>query len=107
MLDPRFALLAAVVAFSGVVGYTIETWRGTTKPNRVSWSLWTLAPLIAFAAQLGEGVTYQAALTFVAGFGPAVVLAASFRDRKAYWRITKFDWACGALSLLAIILWAI
>jgi hypothetical protein len=107
MLDPRFALLAAAIAFFGVVSYARDTWRGTTKPNRVSWFLWTLIPLIAFAAQLNEGVIYQSALTFVSGFGPAVVLAASFRDRQAYWRITKYDWLCGGLSLLALILWAI
>jgi hypothetical protein len=105
MLDPKFAILAAAIDFLGVASYARDTWRGTTKPNRVTWCLWALAPLIAFAAQLGEGVTYQAALTFVAGFGPAVVLVASFHDRNAYWRITKFDWLCGALSLVALALW--
>src|SRR5437868_12678700 len=107
MLDPKFAILAAAIDFLGVSSYARDTWHGTTRPNRVTWFLWTLAPLIAFAAQVGEGVTYQAALTLVAGLGPAVVFAASFHDRSAFWRITTFDWICGALSVLALILWAI
>jgi len=107
MLDPRFAILGALVGFIGTATYAAATLRGRTKPNRVTWMLWALAPLIAFAAQLGEGVTYQAALTFTAGFGPLLVLLASFRDRKAYWRISRFDYVCGALSIVALILWLI
>jgi hypothetical protein len=105
MLDPRFAYLAAIIDFFGVAGYAVDTYQGKTKPNRVTWFLWALAPLIAFTAQLSEGVTYQSALTFVSGFGPAIIFAVSFRDKQAYWRITKFDLLCGVLSLVALILW--
>jgi len=107
MLNPKFALAAAIIDLLGSVSYAVGTWRGTTKPNRVSWFLWTLVPFIAFAAQINQGVTYQAGFTFAVGFGPLLVLLASFKDHHAYWRISHFDYVCGALSLLAIILWAI
>jgi len=105
MLDPRFAILGALIGFIGTATYAFATLRGRTKPNRVTWVLWALAPLIAFAAQIGEGVTYQAALTFTAGFGPLLVLLASFADRKAYWRVSHFDYICGSFSIVALILW--
>jgi len=107
MLDPKFAIIAGIVDLFGTATYAVGTWRGTTKPNRVSWVLWTVVPFIAFIAQLNQGVTYQAGITCAAFLGPLLVLIASFKDRHAYWRISRFDYACGALSVLAILLWAI
>lgn len=105
MLDPKFALLGAAISFAGVAVYIWDTLHGETQPNRVSWLLWAVAPMVAFVAQLGEGVTYQSALTFVSGFGPALVLAASFVDRRAYWKITWSDLFCGVLSVGALGIW--
>jgi hypothetical protein len=107
MLDPKFAFLAAIIDFFGISSYAIDTLKGKTKPNRITWFLWALAPLIAFSAQLSEGVGPQVALTFVAGFGPATVFLASFKDRHAYWRITRFDLICGVLSVGALVLWLV
>lgn len=107
MLNPKFAILAGVVDLFGTATYAVSTWRGTAKPNRVSWVLWTFIPLVAFIAQVNQGVIYQAGVTFAAFFGPLLVFIASFKDRHAYWRISRFDYACGALSVLAIALWAI
>jgi hypothetical protein len=83
----------------------VATLQGKTRPNRVSWALWALAPLVAFAAELSKGVGIQSLMTFVVGFGPLMVFLASFVNKKAYWQITRLDWACGAFSLLALVLW--
>jgi len=106
MLNPNFAIVGALIAVAGCASYAWDTLKGSTQPNRVGWSLWALAPLIAFAAELSQGVKLQQSLiTFSAGFGPMLVLLASFADRKAYWKIKPFDWYCGALSLIALLLW--
>lgn len=44
-------------------------------------------------------------MTFMAGFGPAMVFLASLVNRNASWRITRLDLACGVLSLIAIGIW--
>jgi len=36
-----------------------------------------------------------------------MVFIASFINKKAVWRLSAFDYACGALSVLGLILWAI
>ena len=41
------------------------------------------------------------------GFGPLLVVAASFMDPKAYARVTPFDAGCGVLSLIALAAWAV
>jgi hypothetical protein len=107
MIDARFAILAATITVAGSAVYALDTVRGNTQPNRVSWMLWTVAPLIAFAAELSQGVGLQALLTFAIGFGPLLVVIASFLDPKAYARVTPFDVMCGALSIIALVAWAV
>jgi hypothetical protein len=107
MIDAHFAILAAVITVAGNAVYAVDTVRGNTQPNRVSWMLWTLAPLIAFAAEVSQGVGLQSLLTFAIGFGPLLVVCASFLDPKAYARVTPFDVLCGVLSVIALVAWAV
>jgi hypothetical protein len=107
MLDPRFVFLAAIIDFGGILLYAADTIRGRSKPNRVTWALWTLVPLITFFAQLSQGVGLSAVLTLAISLGPLVVLIASFMNKQAYWKISNFDWACGGISLLALVFWII
>jgi hypothetical protein len=107
MLDPRFAILSGPIAVTGALTYAYDTLRGRNQPNRVTWAMWTLAPMIGFAAQISEGVGLESILTFSIGFGPLLVLIASFVTKKAYWQLTAFDLACGSLSLAALACWAI
>lgn len=105
MIDERFVLVGALLNIVGSATYAYNTLRGKTKPNRVTWFLWALAPLIAFVAQIGEGVGWQIVMTFMVGFGPLLVFVASLVNRKAYWEISRLDIACGVLSVFALILW--
>ena len=106
MIDAHFAILGALIVLTGNGAYALDTVRGHTQPNRVSWSLWALAPMIAFAAEVVQGVGLGAVLTLAVGFGPLLVVAASFLDPKAYARVTPFDAGCGVLSLIALGAWA-
>jgi hypothetical protein len=107
MLDPHFVILGFFIAMLGTLAYVVDTIKGKTHPNRVTWFMWTLAPLVAFAAQLSEHVGIQSLQSFGAGFGPLLVLIASFVNRKSVWKITVFDISCGVLSLLGLGLWLI
>jgi hypothetical protein len=106
MIDARFAILGALIILTGNAVYARDTVRGNTQPNRVSWMLWALAPMIAFAAEVVQGVGLNAVLALAVGVGPLLVVAASFLDPKAYARVTPFDAACGVLSLIALGAWA-
>lgn len=107
MLDQRFVLLSAVLLLGASVAYAIDTLRGRAKPNRVTWLLWAVAPMVALAAQISGGAGYEALLTLAIGLGPLLVLAASFANRSSYWQIGRFDLICGGLSVLALVLWVI
>ena len=100
-------IVGAVVSFIGIANYIRQTLLGQTKPNRVTWFMWALAPLIATPAAISDGVTWAAIPVFMSGFGPLLVFISSFFNKNSYWKSTKFDYLCGLFSVLAFILWAI
>ncbi len=89
------------------VSYARDTFLGKTKPNRVTWIMWTVAPLIAAAAAFSKGAGWVALPILMSGLSPAIVLIASFFNPKAYWKLSQLDYLCGACSILAFILWGI
>lgn len=105
MIDIRFIFVGLLFNFVGSVTYLIDTVKGRVKPNKVSWFLWALAPLIAFAAELKQGVGLQSLMTFAIGFGPLCILIASFFNKKSEWKISRLDLFCGAVSLIGLLLW--
>ena len=90
---------------SGVVFYVRDTWRGATAPNRVTWTLWGVEPLLAFAVQRQEHVGWASLMTLVLGLSPIAVLVASFHDPKSVWRIGRFDVVCAVISVVGLVVW--
>lgn len=107
MINENFIYVGVLLSSIGVISYIIDIFKGKVKPNRVSYFLWALAPMIAFFSEIKQGVGIQSLLTFFVGFWSLLVLLASFANKKAYWQITTFDLICGALSVLGLILWLV
>ncbi|HEY9408595.1 MAG TPA: hypothetical protein VIP77_03350 [Jiangellaceae bacterium] len=105
MLDERCVYLAAVLNLTGSASYVVATLKGRARPNKVSYFVWTLASLIAFGAELGQGVGIQSVMTLMFGLGPAMIFMASFANSQAYWRVTRFDLVCGGMSVVALGVW--
>lgn len=107
MIDERFIFLTVALELFGTLSYLLDTIKGKIQPNKVTWFLWALAPLIAFTAQINKGVRLSSIMTFMVGFGPLLIFIASFINKKSQWKITNFDIYCGSLSLIGLILWGI
>ena len=107
MIDPNFVIVGVILQVLGSWSYFLDTIKGRVKPNKVSWLLWSIAPLIAFAAMMKQGVGITALATFVVGFVPLVIFTASFVNKKAKWKIGKLDVTCGLLSVVGLILWLV
>lgn len=107
MLNPNFVIVGTLIGAVGSTVYLIETLKGKIKPNKVSFLLWSIAPFIAFAAQVKQGVGLESLMVFSQGFLPFLIFLGSFVNKKAQWRITKFDLTVGFLSLVGLILWLI
>lgn len=107
MLHQNFIIIGTLMGAIGSFAYLIDTVKGKVKPNRVSFLLWAIAPLIAFAAQIKQGVGLESLMTFSTGFLPLTVFIASFVNKKAEWKVTKFDLLCGVLSMVGLVLWLV
>jgi len=86
MLSENWNIVGAILIFFGAGQYLLQTLKGEAQPNRVSWLIWTIAPLIAFFSEIKQGVGLQSLLTFMVGFMPLLILLASFVNKKAYWK---------------------
>ena len=99
-------ILSAFVSLIGGTAYIRDTLSGKSKPNRVSWSMWTIAPLIGTAAAISAHADIWVTIRiFLAGFIPLLVFVVSFVNPKSYWKLSTFDFLCGACSVLALIMW--
>ena len=107
MLHSNFVIVGTLIGAAGSVAYLTHTVKGKVKPNRVSFLLWSIAPMIAFFAQIGQGVGLEALMTFSTGFLPLTVFIASFVNKQAEWKLNWFDVTCGILSLAGLALWLI
>lgn len=101
-------VLSAFMSVVGAAAYMRDTLAGKTKPNRVSWGMWAVAPLIGTAAALYAHADMWATIRiFLAGFLPLLVFLASFVNSQSYWKLTKFDFLCGLCAALALVGWGV
>jgi hypothetical protein len=102
-----FAVAGSIVNFAACLSYVRAIFKGEATPNRVSWFLWALVPLIAGVAQLRAGVGISTLVVLSVGAGPACIVLASFAARTGSWKLGPFDYVCGACALAALALWAV
>jgi hypothetical protein len=107
MLPDYCAIIGAIIGSLGGFYYVYETLLGRAQPNRITWLLWGIFPLVIFVAQRAQGVERASWASFVAGLTPLLIVAASFFNKKAYWKSEPRDYYLMAAALLGLILWAI
>lgn len=107
MLPEYFAYIGVSITSLSYVVYLVATLKGKVKPNRVTFSLWAAAPLIAFSAQINQGVGIHAFMAFSASIGPLMILLASFLHKNTAWKLGTLDYFCGSLAVIGLIFWQI
>src|SRR6185437_3311743 len=64
VISVNWVYVGSAIGAFGTAVYLRDTLRGTTKPNRVTWLLWAVAPLLATVVELDEGVGLRTLPTF-------------------------------------------
>ncbi|GII65330.1 hypothetical protein Skr01_54150 [Sphaerisporangium krabiense] len=105
MIDPKFVFLALCFNVLGSAVYLRSALQNKIRPHLVTWFLWAVAPYLAFAAQMQEGVGLVSLVTLIAGINPTIIFLATLRSRDAHWSVSAFDLTCGALSIAGLVLW--
>jgi hypothetical protein len=106
-MDWRTALglVAGLIILVSIIPYILDTLRGSTRPNIVTWSLWTLTGAVLAAAQYSSGASWTLAVLVASIISTSIVtiLAVRYGQRKYGW----FDGACLVMATMAILGWAI
>ena len=103
---PSFLIfIGAAANIFGAGTYLRDTIKGTTKPNKVTWLLWTAAPLTAAAAAFAAGGGWSVLPILINGLCSLTIFTASLLNKNAYWRLGPLDYLCGLFSVLALVLW--
>jgi hypothetical protein len=107
VISENWIYLGTAIGAAGAAVYLRDTLRGTTQPNRVTWLLWAVAPLLAAAVELNEGVGLRALPTFMVGFMPLLIFIGSFHNSASVWKVRRMDYACGAVSVIGTVVWLV
>ena len=106
MLPEYCAIIGAIIGSLGGFYYLYETIAGKAQPNRITWLLWGIFPMVIFVAQRAQGIRGLAWTSFVAGLTPLLIVAVSFFNKNAYWKSEPRDYYLMAAAVLGIILLA-
>jgi len=107
VINENWIYLGTAIGAAGAVVYLRDTLRGTTQPNRVTWLLWAVAPLLAAAVALRGGAGLRALPTFMVGFMPLLIFIASFHNSASVWKVRRMDYACGVVSVIGTVVWLV
>ncbi len=100
-------LIGALVNIIGMFPYIHGIILEKNRPNKISWLMWTISPMIATAAALSKGAGLIVLPVFITGLVSFPVLAFSFMNPKSHWELKWFDYLCGSFSVVALLLWII
>ena len=97
-------LLSGIIQLASVFPYLRSMFSGTTRPNAVSFFVWTILGVIEIGAQLSAGVTWPAVITLCMTIGMVCILGLSLIG-YGYRAYGWLDLLCLACALMAIIGW--
>ncbi len=107
MLPAWCVVFAIALRLGGGSQYAWGVLKGKARPNPVTWFLWGFTSMVAFAAQVQEGVGLSAFGTFALGLSPLIVFGISVIKNRKISHLTPFTIACALCTFVGIILWRV
>jgi hypothetical protein len=99
-------MLSIALPILGTLDYCRSMLYGSVRPNMVSWSVWTIAPLVAAQVALKSGATWGEASRIIAAATLAFsVVSLGFITRRGYVSRDAFDILCGSIAISSLIVW--
>ena len=97
-----FAIVSALLILAAAPPYVINTLRGKTRPERVTWLIFSVLGLIAFISQLGLGASWS--LVFSGLDTAASILVLSLSIKHGVGGHTKLDTAALVIAGIGVII---
>lgn len=107
MISEKIIYIGVFINIVCSIWYIRNIFYSSTRPNLVSFSIWTIAPFVGVFLQLKAGAGLSVLGTFMAGFFPLLVIIFSIIKGNAFWKLTRFDFVCGIFSIFALIIYVV
>lgn len=96
-------VLSGLVGIGALIPYIIDTIKGTTKPERAAFLIWSVLGGIAFASQYASGAGASLWMVGLQTIGVVIVFALSIKHGEG--GIVKRDMIALVLAALGLVLW--
>jgi hypothetical protein len=97
-------IIAGLISAGAIVPYVRDALAGKTKPNVVSWSIWTVAVLTVLFAQMASGASWSMFMLIGATVANVSVLYICWRG-YGYHAFGMIDRVCLFLATAALVSW--
>ncbi len=102
-IQQYIGIISAVVGLSASIPYVPSIIKGETKPNRVSWGIWTALGFVLALSYQGIGAESTSWLAWVFFINPLIVFSLSFKYGVGGWE--RLDKICLTGVVFAVCLW--
>lgn len=103
MIPLILGILTIIIAVCSYGLYFRDMFRGATKPHGLTWLIWAVLNGLMWYQQVQLGAGPGAWVTAVAATANLLICISAFVYGER--TITRFDWLCGGLALVAISAW--
>ena len=107
MLPEQIIIIGVLINLLCSFWYIKNVLKGDTRPNPISWFIWSLAPFVGVFLQLRAGAGWSVMGVFMAGFAPLLVVIFTLFKKNTFWKIKSLDIVCGIFSVLALIIYIV
>jgi hypothetical protein len=98
MYSSIFAIISAIILIFGGPSYLTDILKGKTKPERVTWFIWSILGIIAFFSQLQLGAHWSLVYVGLDAAGNVLVFCLSLKYGVGGWA----RWDMTALSIASL-----
>ncbi len=97
-------IAAGLIQISSIIPYVRDILKGTTRPNIVSYILWTLLQLIAIFAQFSAGASWSIIILIATTFNTSLIVILCLMG-YGYKKYGLTDKICFVFAIVAIVFW--
>ena len=98
-------MCAGAIAIASFIPYARSIRRGATRPNWISWAVWTVLGIVLFASYWASGASDTLWIAFAYCFNPLAVCLLAYR--YGFSRIEPLDWLCLGGAIVSLLVWRV
>jgi hypothetical protein len=102
-MQASFGILAGILQLIASAPYVRDILRGSTKPQRATWTIWTTLSFVVLASQWASGATWSLALTIGQALSCGLVFVLAIR--RGVGGVSPVECALLAIAALGIAGW--